>query len=141
MKSFTRLVLIVCMAIAIGTGCSRQKAEPESYRVVSYDAKTHEYVIYHSGTFDGKNGVKKMVVKCVSYRWRSQPEAKGDNACVLPVAAVPAWMAVSNDGMLTGDVVKIQNDTLTVSSGIKGADGSHEVIQTFHIESITAQSE
>ena len=54
--------------VTMSLGCTK-KSEPEGYRVLSYDAATHQWVILRTGTFDGKCLTKRLTVVCSSYKW------------------------------------------------------------------------
>ena len=75
---------VIIALLALSAGCTK-KPEPEGYRVVSYDAVTHQWVILRSGTFDGKYLVKRITVVCSWYKSADHERVDGPEACNLQV--------------------------------------------------------
>ncbi|MGH9397866.1 MAG: hypothetical protein ACRD18_13580 [Terriglobia bacterium] len=60
-------------------GCTK-KPQPEGYRVLRYDAPTHQWVILLTGTFDGNCLAKSLTVVCSSYKWDNHETVTGPEA-------------------------------------------------------------
>jgi hypothetical protein len=92
-------------------GCTK-KPQPEGYRVLSYDAPTHQWIILRNGTFDGKYLTKRLTVACSSYKWGDHEAVTGPDACHLQVGRM-----------------MIPGGTLSITEG----DGPDRVVQQFTI--------
>jgi hypothetical protein len=114
----------------VSLACTR-KPEPEGYRVVSYDASTHQWVILRTGTFDGKYLTKRITVICSFYKWDGHERVDGPDACHLQVGRmmIPNLFppAGKPDEFLMID--EMPTETLSITEG-QGAD---RVLQVFNI--------
>ena len=122
---------LVFLALAIlSAGCTRKK-EPEGYRVVSYDAATHRWVILRTGTFDGKFLKKRITVVCSLYKWGDHDAVTGPEACHLQVGRliVPNPLPAEGKRQEFVDVYEMPNETLSITEG----DGPNRVSQQFDI--------
>jgi len=73
---------VIIALLALSAGCTK-KPEPEGYRVVSYDAVTHQWVILRSGTFDGKYLVKRITVVCSWYKSADHERVDGPEPVIF----------------------------------------------------------
>jgi hypothetical protein len=81
-----RAFLSTCIVLVLFLGCSCQKkAEPEGYRVLSYDGLTRQWIILHTETFDGKYLKMRLTVVCSLYQWGDHKAVSGPDACLLYV--------------------------------------------------------
>jgi len=78
--ALTWLFLSIITPVFAADSDSTKNPEPEGYRVVSYDAATHQWIILRKGTFDGKYMTKRITVVCYSVLMD-----KGPDACHLQV--------------------------------------------------------
>jgi hypothetical protein len=118
-------LFVVCI------GCTRRKLEPDGYRVVSYDAATHQWTILRSGTFDGKYLRKRLTVVCSSYKWGERESVTGPEACHLQVGRliVPNPLPDPEKRQEFIDVFEMPSETLSITEG----DGADRVMQQFEI--------
>ena len=58
-----RRILTPLLILWLCSACEK-KPEPDGYRVVGYDAGTHQWTIIRTGTFDGKYLTKRLTVIC-----------------------------------------------------------------------------
>lgn len=115
------------------TGCSKEpKAEPEGYRVVGYDSRTHEYTIDRNVEFDGKYLVKRFVVRCVIFEWGKREPVRGEDACDLTVGRLYRWAHFNDQKQIDESVVEASSDSMTITTD----SGPDKVQQTFDILSI-----
>jgi hypothetical protein len=126
-KTFVRVLLILLMVFF---GCAK-KREVAGYRVVSYDAVTHQWTIFRSGTFDGKYMTKRIIVVCSFYKWGEHEQVQGPDACHLQVGRLivpnPLPPAGKRDEFL--DVYEMPDEILAITEG----DGPDRVQQQFII--------
>src|SRR5579864_8490072 len=80
MKTPAALLILLLLFV----GCLK-KAEPEGYRVIGYDAETHQWTILRSGRFDGRYLKKRITAICSLYRWGDHEAVYGPQACHLEV--------------------------------------------------------
>jgi hypothetical protein len=101
------------------------------YRVVSYDAATHQWTILRNGTFDGKYMTKRIIVVCSFYKWGEHEAVEGPEACHLPVGRLivpnPLPPQGKRDEFL--DVYEMPDERLAITEG----DGTDRVEQQFII--------
>lgn len=64
---FLARTLVPIPFLSLTPGCAKT-AEPEGYRVVSFDAATHQWLIIRNGTFDGKYLEKRITAVCSFYK-------------------------------------------------------------------------
>jgi hypothetical protein len=76
MKTLKKLTPTMLALLMLPLGCTR-KPEPEGYRVVAYEAPTHQWTILRTGTFDGKYMTKRLTVVCSSYKWGDRESVTG----------------------------------------------------------------
>ena len=116
--------------LTLSPGCTK-KPEAEGYRVLSYDAATHQWVILRTGTFDGKYLTKRLTVVCSSYKWGDHESVTGPEACHLQVGRLiipnPLPPAGKHNEFL--DVFEMPSETLSITEG----DGADRVMQQFAI--------
>jgi len=95
MNRWSRIGIIVLTALIAGifgawlqcqsNWLMARHTEPEGYRVVGYDAASHQWTILRNGTFDGKYVEKRMTVVCNFYKWGNHKMVTGPDACNLQV--------------------------------------------------------
>jgi hypothetical protein len=111
-------------------GCAK-KPEPEGYRVLSYDAATHQWIILRTGTFDGKYMTKRLTVVCSFYKWGDHEMVTGPEACHLQVGRMiipnPLPPAGKHQDFL--DVFEMPSEVLSITEGV----GADRVMQQFTI--------
>lgn len=112
----------VALCAALLVTCSCNKKEPEGYRVMSYDSKTHEWTILRTGWLsDGESNPSqfvrnRMVVVCncrIDMRL-GRKTLDGTDACNLQVGRLYATNG------LPGDFVRVYEpnaDTLSIQEG------------------------
>jgi hypothetical protein len=106
-------LLAVCI---IPLGCAK-KHEPEGYRVVGYDAATHQWTILRNGTFGGKYLRKRMTVVCSFYQWGNHPMVEGPDQCDLNVGDMLIENYVGKGGEYLDVDEMPGDDTLAISEG------------------------
>lgn len=118
------------MLITLSCGC-KKAVEPEGYRVVSYDAASHQWTIIRTGTFDGRYMKKKLVVVCMFYKWGEHDTVDGVDACHLQVGRliVPSLESGNTDKASFVTVFEMPNETLSITEG----SGDDRVMQQFKI--------
>ena len=79
--ALTWLFLSITTPVFAADSDGTKNPEPEGYRVVSYDAATHQWVILRNGTFDGKYMTKRITVVCYSI-------LEGPDTCHLQVGNI-----------------------------------------------------
>ncbi len=129
--ALTWLFLSIVTPVFAADSDSTRNQEPEGYRVVSYDAATHQWVILRNGTFDGKYMTKRITVVCNSYHWANHETVTGPDACDLQVGN----MIIPNPFPMKGkrqdfiDVMEMSGEVLAITKG----DGAERVSQQFKI--------
>ena len=128
--SLAALVTVASMALTFTIACKKEHPA-EGYRVVSYDAATHEWTILRNGTFDGTYMVKRLVVVCESYKWGEHETVMGPEACHLQVGRliVPNTMPDEAHRSEFIDVFEMPGEVLSITEG----DGPDRVMQQFKI--------
>jgi hypothetical protein len=126
-----RALLSTCIVLVLFLGCSCQKkAESEGYRVLSYDAQTHQWTILRTGTFDGKYLKKRLTVVCSLFKWGDHEAVTGPDACHLQVGRMmipkPLPAGKRNEFL---DIFEMPDETLSITEGA----GTDRVIQQFRI--------
>jgi hypothetical protein len=118
-KTLTPMLLAFVM---VSLGCTK-KPEVEGYRVVSYDAATHQWVILRNGTFEGKYLTKRITVVCSFYKWGDHEAVTGPEACHLQVGRmmIPNPLPRPEKGNEFLDIFEMPTETLAITEG-KGAD-------------------
>ena len=114
-------ILVVLSAAAL-SGCNKEhQAEPDGYRVVSYDAVTANWVIIRTGTFDRKHLKKQLTVVCDFYKWADHETVHGPHACDLHVGEL---MVIHHQPDAQGkfsdysDLWEMSPDRLSVTHGV-----------------------
>lgn len=129
MMDAIKIVLVALLALS--AGCKKQPEPGEGYRVVNYDAKTHEWTIIRNGTFDGKYLTKRITAVCSSYRWGNHESVQGPDACHLLVGRTmisnPLPPPEKRSDFL--DVDEMSSETLSITEGV----GADRVMQLFTI--------
>jgi hypothetical protein len=107
----------------------KKAAEPEGYRVLSYEAATHQWTILRTGTFDGQFLRKRLVVVCSFYKWGEHEAVEGPDACHLQVGRliVPNTRPKNLQDFLM--VTEMPTEVLSITEG----DGPDRVMQQFNI--------
>ena len=126
-KILTPVLLAICMVFL---GCTK-KPEAEGYRVISYDAATHQWVILRNGTFDGKYLTKRITVVCSFYKWGDHEAVEGPDACHLQVGRtmIPnSWSPLEKSEKYL-DIFEMPSETLAITEG----EGADRVQQQFTI--------
>jgi hypothetical protein len=126
-----RAFLSTCIVLVLLLGCSSQKkAEPEGYRVLSYDAQTRQWIILRTGTFDGKYLKKRLTVVCSLFKWGDHEAVTGPDACHLQVGRMmipnPLPAGKRNEFL---DIFEMPDETLSITEGY----GADRVMQQFRI--------
>jgi hypothetical protein len=126
-KTLTPFLLAFFMVFL---GCTK-KPEPEGYRVVNYDAATHQWVILRNGTFDGKYLTKRITVVCSFYKWGDHEAVTGPDACHLQVGRmmIPNSWSPPKKSEEYLDVFEMPSETLAITEG----SGADQVQQQFII--------
>jgi hypothetical protein len=130
MHTSLALVLLLLYLAFFGACKKQPQAEPEGYRVVSYDSATAQYVIIRTGTFDGKRLRKRMTVICDFYKWGDHEPVIASHACDLRVGElIVPHHAPDADGSYANfvDVFEMSPDRLSIDQG----DGPNQVNQQF----------
>jgi len=123
----------VVLATVILTRCARRtEPEPDGYRVMSYEANTHQWVILRAGTFDGKYLTKRLTVICASFKWGDHESVLGADACHLQVGRLIVPNPLPKDGNLQAfvDVFEMPGNALSITEGT----GADRVTQQFDIK-------
>lgn len=125
MKNLAALPLLL-----FSVDCTKRLG-PEGYRVVGYDAATHQWTILRTGTFDGKYLTKRLTVVCASYKWGDHESVTGPEACHLQVGRMITPNPLPPDGKRQEflDVYEMPSETLSITEG----DGAERVMQQFAI--------
>ena len=126
-----RLVLVVLLTLSLA--CTRKRTEEtdaDGYRVIGYDARTHQWTILRTGTFDGKYLRKRLTVVCSVWKWGDREPVIGPEACHLQVGRlmIPHQPNQVSRGRFL-DVFEMGDETLAITEG----DGSDRVMQRFFI--------
>jgi hypothetical protein len=126
MRRILAPLLILCLCCA-----SEKKAEPDGYRVVGYDASTHQWTIIRTGTFDGKYLRKRLTVICASYKWGDHQLVTGPEACHLQVGRliIPNPFTSQEKRQDFVDVSEMPEEVLSITEG----EGPDRVMQQFNI--------
>lgn len=121
-------VLLTLLMVSIG--CTK-KPEVEGYRVVSYDATSHHWIILGNGTFDGKYLTKRITVVCSFFKWGDHEANTGPEACHLQVGRmiIPNPLPASEHRNEFLDVYEMPDEVLSITEG----DGPDRVMQQFKI--------
>jgi hypothetical protein len=123
-------VLMLLVLVMVSVGCAKKRGVA-GYRVVSYDAVTHQWTILRNGTFDGKYMTKRIIVVCDFYKWGKHEQVQGPEACHLEVGRLivpnPLPPAGKRDEFL--DVYEMPDERLAITEG----DGPDRVQQQFII--------
>jgi len=107
------------------------QAEPEGYRVLSYDSESHQWAILRNGTFDGKYLRKRITVLCNSFKMGDLEAVTGPDVCHLQVGR----MIISNrfppeeKRQDFVDIHEMPGGVLTLTEGY----GADRVMQQFKI--------
>ena len=117
-KNLTAPTLSVLLILSLG--CTGKKPEPEGYRVMSYDAATHQWTILRTY---GKYLRKRLTVVCSSFQWKNQ-SGSGPEACHLDVGR----MIIPNPRKFLF-VFELATETLSIDEGA----GDDRVMQQFTI--------
>jgi hypothetical protein len=125
-----KILTPVLLAFSWFLGCTK-KPEAEGYRVLSYDAPTHQWVILRNGTFDGKYLTKRITVVCSFYKWGDHEAVEGPDACHLQVGRmmIPNPFPPAEKGQEFLDIFEMPTETLAITEG----EGADRVQQQFTI--------
>jgi len=126
------LVLVVGLAWQLKTlidANRQQTSELEGYRVVGYEAATHEWTILRNGTFDGKYLKKRISVICESYTWAGHQSVWGPEACHLQVGQLIKPNPMPENARDFVDVFEMPGEILSITEG----HNAEEVMQQFKI--------
>jgi hypothetical protein len=131
-RVFRSLTAVASIVLTLSLGCKKVR-EPEGYRVVSFDAASHQWTIIRNGTFDGKYMTKQLVVVCMFYKWGEHETVDGPDACHLQVGRliVPSLESGNADKNHFITVFEMPNETLSITEG----SGDDRVMQQFKIVS------
>lgn len=124
-----RAFLSTCIALVLFLGCScHKKAEPEGYRVLSYDGLTRQWIILHTETMDGKYLKMRLTVVCSLSRQGDHEAVTGPDACLLYVGYLmrPNLFAERDDEFLH---ISAAGEKLEITEG----RGKNRVHQEFRI--------
>ncbi len=110
------LNLAVLAVLMLAPGCAKKPA-PAGYRVLSYDASTHQWIILCTGTFDGKYMTKRLTVVCSLYRWGDHEPVTGPEACHLQVGRliIPNPLPPFGKRSEFLDVFEMSSETLAIA--------------------------
>jgi hypothetical protein len=123
-----RLVLAAFLIVSLACTQRRaQKTEPEGYRVIAYDARTHQWTILRTGTFDGKYLRKRLTVVCSFWKWGDREPVIGPEACHLQVGRLMIPNQIPRGKFL--DIFEMADETLSITEG----DPTDQVAQHFSI--------
>ena len=124
------LIAVASIALAAPLGCKKAH-EPDGYRVVGYDAATHQWTIIRTGTFDGRYLTKQLTVLCDFYQLGKHEAVKGPDACHLQVGRliVPDPLPPPDKRSEFLDVTEMPTETLAITEG----DGDDQIEQQFKI--------
>lgn len=127
---YTSLIAIASIVLTLSLGCKKTH-EPEGYRVVGFDAASHQWTILRNGTFDGTYMTKRLVVVCMFYKWGEHETVDGPDACHLQVGRliVPSLESGNADKDHFITVFEMPNETLSITEG----SGDDRVMQQFKI--------
>ncbi len=130
MNTANKLTPTLLVLFMVLLGCTK-KPEPEGYRVVAYDASTHQWTILRTGTFDGKYLTKRLTVICSLYKWGDHESVTGPEACHLQVGRmiIPNSLPPEGKRQEFVDVYEMSSETLSITEG----DGADRVNQQFAI--------
>jgi len=119
------------LAFLLFSACEKKKPELDGYRVVGYDALTHQWTILRTGTFDGQYLRKRLIVICSFYKWGDHEAVRGPEACHLQVGRliVPNLFPLPDKRREFLDVSEMPEEVLSITEG----DGPDRVLQQFNI--------
>lgn len=124
------LAAVLLTLLMLSVACSK-KPEAEGYRVVSYTAATHQWIILRTGTFDGKYLTKRLTVVCSSYKWGDHEAVTGPEACHLQVGRMIIPNPLPREGKRQ-EFLEVFEEPSGMLSIIEG-DGADRVAQQFAI--------
>jgi hypothetical protein len=112
-----------------------KQAEPEGYRVISYDAQTCTYVILSSGTLDGSLLKKRLTVRCPSDPSFSESDAQGRVrcSCVLQVGKLYTQNQTPKNRQDRLVIVEAAQ-WLTIEEGQSGVKQGFDIVKSEVIE-------
>jgi len=126
-----KLLIPLLLALFIGSlGCTK-KPEAEGYRIISYDAATHQWIILRTGTFDGKYLTKRITVVCSFFKWGDHGTVTGPDACHLQVGQMMSPNPFPPEGKRDEflDISEMPDEVLSITQG----EGTNRVMQQFNI--------
>ncbi|MGB7168929.1 MAG: hypothetical protein WA374_01660 [Acidobacteriaceae bacterium] len=126
---FWKVILATILCAPLIAGCKRTAAPYEHYQVTSYDARTHEWTLRYTSTYQTPPLKRRIILVCQFYQTGKQQAVDGPDACGLSVGSVLETNLNSKtpDAML--DIFKLSPDTLVIMEG----SGDDEVSQHFFI--------
>jgi hypothetical protein len=127
--ALTWLFLSIITPVFAADSDSTKNPEPEGYRVISYDAATHQWVILRNGTFDGKYMTKRITVVCKSYYLGNHEAVTGPDACDLQVGNMIIPNPFPRKPQDFIDVIEDSSQVLAITKGY----GADRVSQHFKI--------
>lgn len=113
-------------------GCRKARYEPEEYRVINYDSRTHQWTLIRTGSFsDGASQPprfmrKRMLLVCNSYQWGHREPVYGPDACNFNVGRLYSLNLQKGSYLLPDET---SNDTFTIIEGW----GPDAVMQQFTV--------
>jgi hypothetical protein len=125
----TALSFMLLAVIGFFLGCTK-KPQPEGYRVISYEAATHQWTILRTGSFDGLT--RRLTVVCSSYKSADHESVTGPEACRLQVGPMMIPNSSFPPAGKSRESLEIQEMTLEKLSITEGA-GADRVMQEFNI--------
>jgi hypothetical protein len=124
------LTVVLLVLLVLSLGCTK-KPSPDGYRVLSYEATTHQWVILRTGTFDGKYLTKRLIIVCSLYKWGDHEPVTGPDACHLQVGRliIPNPMPATGKHSDFLEVSEMPDEILSIVEG----EGAERVSQQFSI--------
>jgi len=121
------------LLLSIFVACKKESAaEPEGYRVVSYDSRSGTWVVIHSGRVGGEFRRNRLLRACDLYKRGEHESQIGPHACDLRVGELlvskhsPDEQGTYRDFV---DIWEMSNDRLSIDRG----EGANRVLQHFVI--------
>jgi hypothetical protein len=118
MSTAKKLTSTLLALLMLPVGCTK-RTEPEGYRIIAYDARSHQWTILRTGTFDGKYLRKRLSVICSFYKWGDHESVSGPEACHLQVGRmmIPNLFPPPGKRREFLDVYEMPGETLSITEG------------------------
>ena len=132
LRFFICLLCLGPQAAFFGCGLRQNQGRTqnrEGYRVVSYDAQTHQWTLLRTGTFNGERVTKRLVAVCSSYRWGSHAPLYGPEECHLVVGRLIVPNPLPKDPTDFVDVDEMVTEDLDITE----RSGEEQTSQMFKI--------